>query len=200
MGGCERPHPPPVARVCLGVVSLDSERERELEALRTQVANQAASLSETVTDGFDDFHMGAADYRGDLKGPEGPPTGGGAQARQSIRLVPRRPGYAVVVAGTVDPVTSTAEVRTFEHVAVLHELRFRRPLEVTADEYAAFLTKLDVVLNLARVRSKRVPPSQELLAERKAIGKISMPAVVLFVFVIVLAALVVFRVMRAVAP
>ena len=106
----------------------------------------------------------------------------------------------MVVAGTVDPVTSTAEVRTFEHVAVLHELRFRRPLEINAEEYASFLAKLDVVLNLARVRSKRVPPSQELLAQRKAIGKISMPAVVLFVFVLALAALVVYRVMRAVSP
>lgn len=185
-------------------MSLDSERERarerELEALRTQVANQAASLSETVTDGFDDFRMGAASYCVELMGPEGPSTGGGAQARQSIRLVPRRPGYAVVVAGTVDPVTSTAEVRTFEHVAVLHELRFRRPLEITSDEYTAFLRKLDVVLNLARVRSKRVPTPPELLAQRKAIGKIAMPAVVLFVFVLALAALVVFRVMRTFTP
>jgi len=180
-------------------VSLESERERELEALRTQVANQAASLAETVTDGFDGFHMGAGDYRVDLKGPEGPSTGGGAQARQSIRLVPRRPGYAVVVAGTVDPVTSTAEVRTFDHVAVLHELRFRRPLEITADEYAEFLTKLDVVLNLARVRSKRVGPSAELLAQRKAIGKISLPAVLLFVAVIALAAVVVYRVLRTIS-
>ena len=180
-------------------MSLDSERERELEALRTQVANQAASLSETVTDGFDGFHMGAGDYIVDLKGPEGPSTGGGAQARQSIRLVPRRKGYAVVVAGTVDPVTSTAEVRTFDHVAVLHELRFRRPLEINADEYAEFLKKLDVVLNLARVRSRRVPPSPELLAQRKAIGKVSLPAVLLFVFVLVLAGVVVYRVLRTIS-
>ena len=180
-------------------MSLDSERERELVALRTQVANQAASLAETVTDGFDGFHMGAGDYVVDLKGPEGPSTGGGAQARQSIRLVPRRKGYAVVVAGTVDPVTSTAEVRTFDHVAVLHELRFRRPLEITVEEYAEFLTKLDVVLNLARIRSRRVPPSPELLAQRKAIGKISLPAVLLFVVVVVLAAIVVFRVLRTIS-
>ncbi len=180
-------------------MSLDSERERELEALRTQVANQAASLAETVTDGFDGFHMGAGDYVVDLKAPDGPSTGGGAQARQSIRLVPRRRGYAVVVAGTVDPVTSTAEVRTFEHVAVLHELRFRRPLEINADEYAEFLKKLDVVLNLARVRSRHVPPSPELLAQRKALGKISLPAVLLFVFVLVLAGVVVYRVLRTIS-
>ena len=177
-------------------MSLDSERERELEALRTRVANQAASLAETVTEGFEGFHMGAGDYIVDLKGPEGPSTGGGAQARQSIRLVPRRRGYAVVVAGTVDPVTSTAEVRTFDHVAMLHELRFRRPLEINAEEYAEFRKKLDVVLNLARVRWKEVPPSPELVAQRKALGKISPLAVLLFVVVIALAAVVVYRVLR----
>lgn len=180
-------------------MSLDSDRERELEALRTRVANQAASLAETVTDGFDGFHMGAGDYIVDLKGPDGPSTGGGALARQSIRLVPRRKGYAVVVAGTVDPVTSTAEVRTFDHVAMLHELRFRRPLEVNAEEYAEFLKKLDVVLNLARVRATKVPPSPELVAQRKALGKISIPAVLLFVFVIALAAVVVYRVLRTIS-
>ena len=68
----------------------------ELEALRTRVANQAASLAETVSQGFDEFHMGAADYVVDLSVPEGPSTGGGAQARQNIRLVPRRKGYAIV--------------------------------------------------------------------------------------------------------
>jgi hypothetical protein len=181
-------------------VSPEGERELELEALRTRVASQAASLAETVRDGFDGFHMGAGDFIVDLKGPDGPSTGGGAQARQSIRLVPRRKGYAVVVAGTVDPVTSTAEVRTFDHVAVLHELRFRRPLEITSDEYQEFLNKLGVVLNLARVRSRQVPPSPELLAQRKAIGKISLPAITLFVFVIALAAIVAYRVMRTLSP
>jgi hypothetical protein len=47
---------------------------RELEALRTRVANQAASLAETVTEGFDDFHMGAGDYVVELSVPEGPST------------------------------------------------------------------------------------------------------------------------------
>jgi hypothetical protein len=98
----------------------------------------------------------------------------------------------------VDPVTSSAEVRTFEHVAVLHELRFNRPLEISAEEYADFLSKLDVVLNLARVRSRRVPPSAELIAQRKARGKISLPAVFVFVFVLLLAAIVMYRVMRTV--
>ncbi|MBX3192884.1 MAG: hypothetical protein KF819_38220 [Labilithrix sp.] len=166
----------------------------ELEALRTRVANQAASLAETVNDGFDEFHMGAGDYVVELAVPEGPSTAGGAQARQHLRLVPRRKGYSVVVAGVVDPVTSTAELRTFEHVAILHELRFNRPLEISDEEYNQFLSKADVVLNLARVKGKHVPAPPELLARRKALRRVSLPALVFFVVVMLLAALVVYRV------
>lgn len=166
----------------------------ELEALRTRVANQAASLAEAVTDGFDGFHMGAGDYVVELSVPDGPSTGGGAQARQSLRLVPRRKGYSIVVAGTVDPVLSTAEVRTFEHVAILHELRFRKPLEISGEEYESFLKKADIVLNLARIKGRHVGPSPTLLAQRGAKKRISIPIQLLFVAVMVLAGIVVYRV------
>ncbi|MDB5216012.1 MAG: hypothetical protein JWO86_3939 [Myxococcaceae bacterium] len=172
-----------------------TDRDRsELEALRTRVANQAASLAETVNEGFDDFHMGAGDYVVELSMPDGPSTGGGAQARQNVRLVPRRKGYAIVIAGTVDPVTSTAELRTFEHVAVLHEVRFQRPLEITGEEYADFLAKADVVLNLARIKAARIGPPPELLAQRRARKRISMPLLLVFFVVMILAAIVVYRV------
>jgi len=166
----------------------------ELEALRTRVANQAASLAEAVTDGFEDFHMGAGDYRVELSVPEGPSTGGGAQARQNLRLSPRRKGYAMVIAGTVDPVQSTAEIRTFEHVAILHELRYEKPLEISGEEYTDFLRKADVVLNLARIKSRHVGPPPELIAQQRAKRRISVPMLLLFVVVMLLAGLVVFRV------
>lgn len=176
------------------VGQLERERALELAALRTQVANRAASLAEIVTEGFEGFHMGAGDYVVELMAPHGPSTGSGARARQNIRLVPRRRGYAVIVAGSVDPVASTAEVRTFEHVAIIHEVRFARPVEITADEYADFSAKLDVALNLARVRATRIGPPLELLARRRT-GRATVSAVILFAFVLVLAAFVVYRVM-----
>jgi hypothetical protein len=172
-----------------------TDRDRsELEHLRTRVANQAASLADTVNEGFDEFHMGAGDYVVELSVPDGPSTGGGAQARQNIRLVPRRRGYTMVIAGTVDPVTSTAELRTFDHVAILHELRYKQPLEISGEEYADFLAKADVVLNLARVRAARVGPPAELLAEQKARKRISVPLMLVFLVVMLLAAIVVYRV------
>lgn len=166
----------------------------ELEALRTRVANQAASLAETVGEGFEGFHMGAGDYVVELSVPEGPSTGGGAQARQNIRLVARRRGYPVVIVGTVDPVTSTAELRTLDHVAALHELRYKQPLEISGEEYDDFLAKADVVLNLARVKAKRVSAPPELVGKLKAMRRVSLPVLVFFVFVMLLAAIVVYRV------
>ena len=176
-----------------------NDRERELAALRTQVANQAASLAETVNEGFEGYQLGAANYGVELQAPEGQSTGGGKQARQNIRLVPRRRGYQVIVAGTVDPVTSTAEVRTFEHVAMLHEVRFGKPLEINPEEYAEFLYKLDVVLNLARIRPVRFPPPADLLtAAARSSRKTPGWAYVLFVVVLVAAALVAYRAMHTI--
>jgi hypothetical protein len=91
-------------------------------------------------------------------------------------------------------VTSTAELRTFEHVAILHELRFKQPLEISGEEWDDFLAKADVVMNLARVRAARVGPPPELLAQRKAQRRISMPVLLVFFVVMLLAALVVYRV------
>jgi hypothetical protein len=172
----------------------------ELEALRTRVANQAASLAETVTEGFEDFHMGAGDYVVELTTPEGPSTGGGAQALQHLRLVPRRKGYAVVVAGQVNPVIGRGELRTFEHVSLRHYVRFRKPLEITGEEYEAFLKKADVVMNLARIKTTRSGPSPGLVAQRKAMRTVSLPALFLFVLVTLLAAVVVFRVAKVWGP
>lgn len=170
---------------------------RELEELRTRIANQAASLAEAVTDGFEDFHMGAGDYVVELSVPEGPSTGGGAQARQNLRLVPRRKGYAIVIAGVVDPVAATAELRTHEHVALLHELRYEQPLEITPDEYETFLGKARVVLNLARIRADIAPVPAELRARKKATQKLSLPMLAVFLMVMILAGIVVYKVAAA---
>jgi hypothetical protein len=166
----------------------------ELEALRTRVANAAASLAETVTEGFEDFHIGAGDYVVELSAPEGPSTSGGAHALQPLRLVARRPGYPPVLAGLVNAVTGTAEIRTYEHVAIQHELRYDKPLEITPDEYEDFLRKCDVVLNLARIKATRVPAPPELVAQKKARQKLSTPLLVVFLLVMLVAALVVYKV------
>jgi hypothetical protein len=166
----------------------------DLEALRTQMANQAASLAEGVTQGFAGFRMGAAGYIVELTAPEGPSTSGGAHARQHLRLVPTRRGYAVVVAGAVDTVARTAELRSHEHVSLVYEMRFGRALEITPEEYEDFLSKALVVLNLARIRGLRAPTPPEVIAEARARRRVSIPVLIVFIVVVVLAAIVMFRV------
>ena len=100
----------------------------------------------------------------------------------------------MVVAGVVDPVASTAELRTHEHVALVHELRYQRPLEITPAEYDAFLGKAQVVLNLARIRGALVPVPPDLLAQKSAKRKLSVPMLAVFLMVMLLAAFVVFRI------
>jgi len=173
---------------------------RPLDALRTRVANHAASLAETVTEGFEGFALGVGGWGVELMAPEGNSTRNGAQARLTIRLVPRRPGYTAVVVGTVDPVRALGEIRTFEHVAIVHELRFGAPLPIAAGEYAEFLAKLDVVLNLARVRYVRVPPHPDRLAEHVARIRVRHPSRLGFwltgVVVLALASFVAFRLLQ----
>lgn len=140
----------------------------DLDKLRTRVANLAHEFAKTINEGFEDYRLGAGAWQVELSTPEGQSTGGGKQALQHLRLVPTREGYPALVVGTVNGVQYSAELRTFDHVAMSHEVRFKRPLEISAAEYDEFLRKADVIMNLCRFKSKRVGPPEELLAERAA--------------------------------
>ncbi len=140
----------------------------DLDKLRTRVANQAHSVAKTINEGFQDYRLGAGAWQVELSTPEGQSTAGGKQALQHLRLVPTRAGYSALVVGTVNGVLSTAELRTFDHVALSHEARFQRPLEITSQEYDDFLKKSDVILNLCRFKGTRVPPPAALVAEAAA--------------------------------
>ncbi len=141
----------------------------DLDKLRTRVANQAHEVAKTINEGFEDYRVGAGAWQVELSTPEGQSTAGGKQALQHLRLVPTREGYAALVVGTVNGVLYSAELRTFDHVAMSHEVRFKRPLEISASEYDDFLRKADVIMNLCRFKAKRVGPPEELLAERASL-------------------------------
>lgn len=164
------------------------------EALRTRLARKFVSLADTVTEAFNEFSIGAGAWGVELTAPQGMSTGAGKQALQPIRMRPRRKGYAVIVAGTVNPIEKTAELRDFDHVAILHEVRFRKALELTAAEWEQFLRKAEVVLNGAGIQSMRTPPPRELLEQRRQMQQISPRAIAVFIVVLVLAAIVAWRV------
>jgi hypothetical protein len=171
--------------------------EQTPDALRTRLARKFVSLADTMNEAFNGFAIGAGAWNVELTVPQGMSTGGGKQALQHIRLVPRRPGYNVFVAGTVNQVERRADLRDFDHVAIMHEVRHRSALEISPQEWEQFLRKAEVVLNGAGIQSMRTPPPRELLEQRRSAQRVSKGAIVALVVVLLLAAVVMWRVILA---
>jgi hypothetical protein len=175
------------------------EREPDVEALRTRLARKFTTLADEVTECFEDFPIAGGAYIVELLAPEGPSTGGGKRALQHLRLRPRREGRAAIVAGSVNPVEKHAELRTFEHAFLVHQIRFGSAFEISVAEWEQLLRRIEVVLELAGIESARVGPSPDLLREarRKRLGRrISPRALIVFLVVLVLALAVVVRVFQ----
>ncbi len=175
------------------------EREPDVEALRTKLARKFTSLADEVNECFEGFHIGGGDYVVELLAPEGVSTGGGKQALQHLRLRPRRQGFSMIVAGSVNPIEKWAELRTFEHASIVHDLRFDKDIDITPPEWEQFLRKAEVVLHLANIETGRVGPSPDLLRDarrKKGLRKISPRVMVVFVLVMLLATAVVARVIQ----
>src|SRR3954469_1841031 len=92
---------------------------------RTAFAMQALSLAEAFNLMLQAERVkGPVSYRVELSAPEGMSTAGGKQATQHVKLVPEG-GGTTIVAGSANQAESWAELRTFEHLKVLHAQRFR---------------------------------------------------------------------------
>ena len=167
------------------------------DQLRTRLARKFVSLADTMSEQFNGFAIGAGAWNIELTVPAGMSTGGGKQALQHIRLVPRRQGFNVFVAGTVNQVERKAELRDFDHVAIMHEVRHRGALDISPQEWEQFLRKAEVVLNGAGIQSMRTPPPRELLEQRRSSQRVSKGAIIALVVVLVLAAVVMWRVILA---
>jgi hypothetical protein len=163
-------------------------------ALRTRLAKKFVSLADDVNEEFNDFSIGAGTWGVELTAPQGMSTGGGKQALQHLRMRPKRPGYSVLVGGTVNQVEKSAELRDYAHMCMMHEVRFRKRLEITQPEWEQFLRKAEVVLREAEMRCDRVGPTKELLAQRRKMTRVSRIAAVAFAVILVLVAIVLFRI------
>lgn len=163
-------------------------------ALRTRLAKKFVSLADDVNEEFTEFTIGAGAWGCELTAPQGMSTGGGKQALQHLRMRPRRPGYSVLVGGTVNQVEKLAELRDYEHMCMMHEVRFRKRLEITKAEWEQFLRKCEVVLRAAEVTCERVGPTKDLLSQRRRLTRVSKIAAAAFVVVLVLVAIVLFRI------
>jgi hypothetical protein len=176
------------------VVVKKAPEPQDAAALRTRLAAKFVDLASDVNDAFAEFSIGAAAWAVELTTPQGMSTGGGKQALQHLRLRPRREGYSVLVGGTVNQVEKTAELRDYEHMRLTNEVRFRRRLEITENEWEQFLRKAEVVLEKAGVECARVGPPKDLVKQRASMVRINKIAAIVLVTVLVLAAIVVWRI------
>jgi hypothetical protein len=92
---------------------------------RTAFAMQALGLAETFNLMLQGERVkGPVTYRVELSAPDGMSTAGGKQATQHVKLIPEG-GGTTIVAGSANQVEKSAELRTFEHLKLLHAQRFK---------------------------------------------------------------------------
>lgn len=163
-----------------------SDREQNVEQLRTRLARKFTTLADEVTECFEDFQIGAGAWGAELTAPEGMSTQGGKHAMQHLRMRPKRQGYPVLLGGQVDLVAKTAELRDHAYMQSAHVTRFGTKLEITYDEWEQFLRKCEVVLQLANVACTRVSAPHEMAgrARRRGAG-VSSRNVALFALAVV---------------
>lgn len=162
-----------------------------------KLTEKLVTLADSIGESFREFAIGQGAWTIELTDAGMSPTSSRGQSLQHLRLRPKREGYRVVVAGTVNQVETRAELRDFDHVTILHEVRHRNALEITQEEWEQFLRKAETVLNAAGIQSMRTPPPRDLLEQRRSMQRVSKRAIVLLVVVLTLAIVVVWRVVEA---
>jgi translation initiation factor IF-2 len=127
---------------------------------RTKFAIQALTLADTFNVMLKDERVrGPITYRVELSAPDGPSTAGGKQATQHIKLVPEG-GGATVVAGSANQAERWAELRTFEHLQILHGQRYKgAEVPINRVQYNELLGKLQAFFDQRElhVRQARMP-------------------------------------------
>lgn len=135
------------------------------EALQTFHAIKASDLASAFNDAMKRMVIAPGDYVPELTAPEGPSTGGGVQAMQRLRLVPRLAGFPTLVVGHANHAEGKAELRSFEHLAAMHRQRYKRPLALDRTAYEAFLPLAQNFLEALRLQTTVTGPSADLTEE-----------------------------------
>jgi hypothetical protein len=113
------------------------------EEKRTQFAMAALGFADLFKVEIGSSKLpGPVPYLVDLAAPEGPSTGGGKQGVLHIKLTPEV-GGPVTVAGWANPFERTAELRTFDHLAAAHAMRFHgQQIPLDRGQYDALFTRM----------------------------------------------------------
>jgi hypothetical protein len=126
---------------------------------RTAFAMQAMTLAETFNLMLQAERVkGPVTYRVELSAPDGMSTAGGKQATQHIKLVPEG-GGTTIVAGSANQAENWAELRSFEHLKLLHAQRFRgAEIPLNRVQYNELLDKLRAFFaDKVQVRTAEMP-------------------------------------------
>jgi hypothetical protein len=115
----------------------------------TQYASHANMIADTFRAAFTKTTVG--DHTVEMTAPTDS-TKGGLLALQHVTLKPVT-GMALVV-GTLNAGEKRAELRSYAHVAKVHEERFKRPLPFDDAAYQAFLDKAEGVLGAFGIETK----------------------------------------------
>ena len=137
-------------------------------ALQTYHALQASELAAAVNEALKKFRLAPGEYAAELTEPEGPSTGGGLQAMQHMRLVPRLAGHPTLLVGHANQADKQAELRNYEHLDTVHRQRFKRPLALDRTQYDDFVTLAKGLLEALHFRTVVVGPPADLREEQPA--------------------------------
>ncbi|HEY2744029.1 MAG TPA: hypothetical protein VGL86_05385 [Polyangia bacterium] len=158
---------------------------------RTAFAMRALSLAETFNLMLQAERVkGPVSYRVELSAPEGMSTAGGKQATQHVKLIPEG-GGTTIVAGSANQAEKWAELRTFEHLKVLHAQRFKgAEIPLNRVQYNELLEKLKTFFAQqggCAVRVAELPREAGAAAAATAPAKSGPSGMLVMVIVIVIA-------------
>ena len=155
---------------------------------RTQFAMQAMSLAETFNIMLQAERVrGPITYRVELSAPDGMSTAGGKQATQHVKLVPEGGGNTIV-AGSANQVENWAELRTFEHLKLLHAQRFKgAEIPLNRVQYNELVGKLEKFFAERGCTLRRAALPSDLPSEPAKRGGTSGTFVMIVVLVIAIA-------------
>jgi hypothetical protein len=130
--------------------------------LQTTMALRATDLAESFRSTVGRLRVGPYAYTPDLTAPEGPSTGGGAQALQHLRLLPPQANMPTLVVGHVNQRDGAAELRTFDHVDAICRERFQQGAPFEPAHYAEMLQSAQGFLSACGLRVALAGPPAQL--------------------------------------
>ena len=142
------------------------------DASRTHHASQAVALSQLVELKFAKLELGGRTSRSlTISTPDGPSTGGGRQARQSLVLKAPKGKGNDIVCGFIDGARGVAEMRSFVVLDKQNRDRFDKPLDFMRVDYDAFVAEMVKFLTAQGIDAR---VSNEKLETKKA-GTVAPP-------------------------